>query len=284
MTKRQWARRLWPWLALALLALVMIRKFEHSQVYHPTREMMANGTELGRPFQNVHFDAEDGTALHGWFYSGTNEAPGAGFVFLVCHGNGGNISHRLHLADALLSTGAGVFLFDYRGYGQSSGRPSEEGTYLDAQAAHQWLAEQGIKDPQIIALGESLGGGIASELARRREVGGLALVSTFTSIPDIGAKLFPWLPVRFLASIKYDTRSKLPNIEVPVLILHSRVDDLIPFEHAEKNYAAIRSRKLLIEIQGTHNEAVVDRERFVNAIKEFLQLMENAEEAPRTQG
>ena len=116
-------------------------------------------------------------------------------------------------APLLLATGVNVFVFDYRGYGRSQGRPSEEGTYRDAQAAYQWLRQKGFPGTNIIAFGESLGGGVAAELAVRETVGGLVLQSTFTSIPDMGAELFPWLPVRWLGTIRYDTRSKLPRLQ-----------------------------------------------------------------------
>src|SRR5207249_8613654 len=113
---------------------------------------------------------------------------------LLCHGNAGNIGDRLEMAKALLQTGVNVFLFDYRGYGRSQGRPSEEGTYRDAQAAHQWLQQQGFEGANIIAFGESLGGGIASELALRAPLGGLVLQSTFSCMTDIGSRFSPGSP------------------------------------------------------------------------------------------
>src|SRR2546423_500014 len=117
----------------------MLRWFEHSQVYHPDRILTATGAELGRPFENVSFKAKDGVNLHGWFFPANQGSPRAGLVVLVCHGNAGNIGDRLALCQALLETGTSAFLFDYRGYGRSEGIPSEQGTYLDAQAAHHWL-------------------------------------------------------------------------------------------------------------------------------------------------
>jgi len=192
--------------------------------------------------------------LNGWFYPAAGLKPSDGCVFLFLHGNGGNISHRLPRVETLLETGASVFLIDFRGYGRSAGRPGEKGTYLDAQAACRWLRQKGFAAEKIIALGESLGGGIASELAVREKLGGLILQSSFTSLPDIGAELFPWLPVRWLASIRYDTVSKLPDIHCPVLIMHSREDDLIGFHHAEKNFAAAHEPKMLKIISGDHND------------------------------
>ena len=175
----------------------------------------------------------------------------------------------------LLESGVDVFAFDFRGYGRSEGRPSEEGTYLDAQAAWHWLNQKGFSGRDILVYGESLGGGVASELCVREPTGGLILQSTFTSIPDIGADIYPWLPVRRISSIKYDTHSKLPRIHVPVLVMHSRGDGLIGFGHAERNFKAANEPKLFCEIRGPHNDALEARDQFANGIEKFLQLVEN---------
>jgi len=258
--------------SLAVLGLlyVMLRWFEQSQVYQPSRELEASPTDLGRPFEEVRFLTSDGVALHGWFFPAATNSPRARLAFLICHGNGGNISHRLGLCGALLETGASVFLFDYRGYGRSEGRPGEEGTYRDAQAAHAWLRQKGLRGEHLIAYGESLGGGVVSELALRETLGGVVLQSTFTSLPEIGAELFPWLPVRLISTIKYDTRAKLPRIRVPVLVMHSRTDDLARFHHGERNFAAANRPKFFCALSGTHNEAVWTQTAYREALEKFL--------------
>jgi fermentation-respiration switch protein FrsA (DUF1100 family) len=272
--RRDWLGRLGK-LALVLLVLFMLlRWFEHKQTYHPSRTLYASGAELGRAWEEVHFTANDGPKLHGWFFPANTSSPHAHLVVLVCHGNGGNISHRLGLYDLLLATGVNVFAFDYRGYGRSEGRPSEAGTYRDAHAACTWIRQKGFAAANIIAFGESLGGGIASELAATKTVGALVLQSTFTSVPDLGAELFPFLPVRTLGSIRYDTHGRLPHIHVPVLVLHSRGDRLIPFHHAERNFAAANEPKWLGEIAGDHNDAVEDREGFQSAVEKLLHLLD----------
>jgi fermentation-respiration switch protein FrsA (DUF1100 family) len=260
--------------SLAVL-LLMLRWFEYSQVYHPSRNFRADGSELGHPFENLTFTARDGVALNAWFYPASTNAASQDVAVLVCHGNAGNIGDRLDLCSALLRAGANVLLLDYRGYGRSAGSPSEEGTYLDAEAAYDWLRQRGFASECIIAHGESLGGGVASGLAERRLVGGLVLQSTFTSVPDIGAELFPWLPVRWLSSIKYDTQSRLPQLNAPVLILHGRSDSLIRFHHAERNFAAARQPKWLVEIDGDHNDGVADPEAFAAAYGTLLTEVKN---------
>jgi pimeloyl-ACP methyl ester carboxylesterase len=190
---------------------------------------------------------------------------------LLLHGNAGNISHRLHYYQALLETGVNVFCFDYRGYGRSAGRPSEEGTYLDAQAAVNWLAARGFVSTEIVLLGKSLGGGIASELALREPVGGLILQNTFQSIPAVGKELFPFLPVARMASIHYDTHVKLPRIKVPVLIMHSRKDEFIGFHHGERNYAVANDPKMFWELDGGHNETLTwGKANYLQGLDQFL--------------
>jgi len=263
-------------LGICLLMVLMLRWFEHWQVYHPDRILTATGAELGRPFEDVVFKTSDGVELNGWFSPAFTNSPRAGLVVLLCHGNAGNIGHRLDTCRALLSTGASVFVFDYRGYGRSEGRPSEEGTYLDAQAAYQWLRQRGFQGTNIIAFGESLGGGVAAELACRETLGGLVLQSTFTSIPDIGAELFPWLPVRRLATIRYDTCAKLPRLKIPVLVMHSRTDEIIPFHHGQRNFAAANEPKLFCELNGFHNDPLSGGAHFIEGLQKLLVQIETA--------
>lgn len=267
-------------LAAALIVVwLMLRWFEHSQVYHPTRALEASPAELGRAFEEVSFHAADGVALHGWFFPADAGSARERWAFLICHGNGGNISHRLELCAALLRTGASVFVFDYRGYGRSEGRPGEEGTYRDAQSAHGWLRERGFQPENILPYGESLGGAVAAELALRERVGGVVIQSAFTSIAEVGAELFPWLPVRWMNTIRYDTREKLSRVAVPVLVLHSREDDLVAFHHGQRNYEAAREPKLFRELRGGHNAPVWEQPEFRAALEDFLHLVERGCEA-----
>jgi pimeloyl-ACP methyl ester carboxylesterase len=256
---------------------MLLRWFEHSQVYHPDRVMSATGAELGRPFEDVNFKASDGTKLNGWFFPSNPRSSRAHLAVMLCHGNAGNISSRLEMCAALLETGVNVFAFDYRGYGRSEGRPTEEGTYLDAQAAHQWLQQKGFRSQDIIVFGESLGGGIASELALREPLGGLVLQSTFSCMTDIGSELFPWLPVRWMSTIKYETCGKLPRLKIPVLVMHSRGDELVRFHHSEKNFAAANEPKLFWELKGDHNSPLTDRHGFIAGMEKFLGMVEKAE-------
>jgi len=271
---RKLARTLIEVLAACLLIFFMLRWFEHSQVYHPERVLATTGAALDRPFEDVFFKASDGVTLNGWFFPAGTNAHRRQLAVLLCHGNAGNISHRLDTCVALLATGVNVFVFDYRGYGRSEGHPSEEGTYRDAQAAYLWLRQKGFAGANIVAFGESIGGGVAAELAVREPLGGLVLQSSFTSIPDMAAELFPWLPVRWLGTIHYDTHSKLPRIHIPVLVMHSPADELVAFHHGQRNFAAANDPKLFWELRDDHNNPLADTPHFIAGLEKFLALIE----------
>jgi len=252
----------------------MLRAFEHSQVYHPSPDTEFAATDVRADGEDFFIAGRDGAQLHAWFFPGAASDARGEFVFLFCHGNGGNLTSRPGYYRAILATGAGLLTFDYRGYGRSAGHPNEAGTYEDAFAAYDWLRAKGIPAARIIVWGESLGGGIASKVAAEKEVAGLVLQSTFTSIPDVGAELFPFLPVKLLATIHYNTRERLPEIHCPLVVMHSRDDELVPFSHGEANYAAAGGRKAFVELVGGHNDALLaDESRYIAGANEILKML-----------
>lgn len=255
----------------------MFRWFEQRKVYIPSRvvppEVRSQISNGQLQLEDVYFTTRDGFRLHGWFFprSQSSKADRNRLLLMVFHGNKGNICHRIDFCRTWFELGVNILLFDYRGYGRSEGRPSEEGTYLDGQAAYAWARERGFAADSIIALGKSLGGGIASELAVREAVAGLILQNTFSNLPNVGSELFWWLPVRRFHSIKYDTLGKLPRIKVPVLILHSRKDQVIGFHHAEQNFAAANEPKMFREILGNHTGTLESgRAEYLAALQEYL--------------
>lgn len=261
-------------LVLAPVVLLMLfRWFEQSQVYHPSHDTEEPPRTLGAAQESFNFPATDGTKLHGWLLRAPESSARKHLVMLYCHGNGGTISDRLGYYQVILAAGVNVLAFDYRGYGRSEGKPGEKGTYSDAHGALAWLKEHGFPASNVIVWGESLGGGIASEVAATEPVDGLVLQSTFTSMPDIGSEVFPFLPVRLIGSIKYDTHARLPNIHCPVLVMHSKTDTLIRFHHGEQNFAAANEPKLFWEIHGDHNDAIdEDAPNFGAGLRKFLEL------------
>lgn len=220
-------------------------------VYFPTREH-DGGTPaaIGLSYENVALTAADGIRLHAWYVPGTRREK----TVLMLHGNAGNISHRLEKLAILYQLGVSVMLLDYRGYGYSDGRPDEAGTYRDADAAYEWLLRRGDAPESIVLYGESLGGGVAGDLAARREVGGLVLESAPSSMVDVAKFHYPFLPVALLLSVRYDAASKIPHVTAPVLILHSPEDEVVPFELAQRLYAAAREPKRLVKLRGGHND------------------------------
>jgi len=225
--------------------------FQSHYVYYPDRVLSADPGSIGLYFENVAFETTDRVKLSGWFIPGES----ASGVILFCHGNAGNISHRLESIQIFHRLGLDVFIFDYRGYGQSDGKPTEDGTYKDAAAAWQYLTEERQVNPnQIIVFGRSLGGAVASWLAQSHTPGALILESTFTSLPDIAATLYPYLPVRPLLRFEYNTAEYLGRVNCPVLIVHSRDDEIMPFSHGWRLFEMAKEPKEFLEISGTHNE------------------------------
>jgi hypothetical protein len=206
--------------------------------------------------------------LHAWFIPAEN----ARATVLFCHGNAGNISHRLDSIRLLHSLGLQVLIFDYRGYGRSDGRPSEKGSYRDVDAAWQYLLEvRGLPQTQIIIFGRSLGAAVAADLASRTRPAAVILESAFTSVPDMAAGIYPWLPVRLLSRYRYDNLDKVARLSAPLLLVHSRQDEIIPFVHGERLFERAHVPKQFLEIHGGHNDAfLTSRKAYTQGLKAFL--------------
>ncbi|MBY0271395.1 MAG: alpha/beta hydrolase [Burkholderiales bacterium] len=239
-------------------------------VYFPHIGGVAKSTpaQVKLPFEDVRITTTDGETLAAWWVPAE---PMRGAVLLL-HGNAGSIAERIDYLPHFHAMGYAVLLPDYRGYGASTGKPSEQGTYLDAQAAWRWLTgERGIKPGAIVVAGESLGGAVAAELAARVQPGSLILISTFTSVQDLGSEIYPWLPVRLISRYRYDTLAHLRNFRGPVLIAHSRDDEIVPFAHAERLFAAASGDKALLEMRGGHNNGFLfSQPSWVRTVSDFL--------------
>ncbi len=223
-------------------------------LYEPIRQIPYTPAELGLDFEEVYFKTGDHLRLHGWFVP----APNAQFTVLYCHGNGGNMMYFLETVNFLNSLGLNCFVFDYRGYGESQGAPSENGTYLDARAAYRWLTKKkGVTPQQIILFGWSLGGSIAAYLATKFKSAALVIESAFTSYPDIGRKFYPYMPVKWFARFDYPTIDYVRKVTCPVLVIHSRNDEIIPFEFGLEIYDAANEPKTFAEIFGRHNDCLL---------------------------
>ena len=239
-------------------------------VYYPTSDIEETPADSGLAFEDLWLDTEDGGRINAWFVPAGEGERGC---VLFCHGNGGNIGHRVPTLDLFHRLGWSVLVFDYRGYGRSPGRPSEERTYRDAAAAWNYLTvAKGYAPGHIVLFGRSLGGSVAAWLAQERAAGGLIVESSFTSVPDKGQELYPYLPVRLLSRFFYDTRAYVAKAKCPVAILHSPDDTLIGIHHGRELYAAAAEPRQFIEISGDHNEALeVGGEVYVRQIRDALE-------------
>ncbi len=228
--------------------------FQSQFIYFPERTLSADPSSIGLHFESISFESADGVKLSGWFIPGES----AKGVILFCHGNAGNISHRLESIQIFHRLGLDVFIFDYRGYGQSQGKPTEQGTYQDAEAAWRYLTEERQVLPnEIIVFGRSLGAAVASWLVQSHTPAALILESAFTSLPDIAATLYPYLPAKLLLRFEYNTAEYLGRIDCPVLIVHSHDDEIMPFSHGRQLFETANEPKKLLEISGTHNEGFI---------------------------
>lgn len=240
-------------------------------LFKPVRDIYYTPDELGLDFEKVTFKTPDGLKLNAWYVP----APDAQLTLLFCHGNGGNMMHRLDSISIFHDLGLNCLIFDYRGYGRSEGRPSEEGTYLDANSAYQWLAgEKNLSPDNIIIFGRSLGASVAAQLAGRVKTKALIMESGFTSYTDIGKKFYPYMPVRWFAAFNYNTIDYVRDVHCPVMIIHSRNDEIIPFEFSLQLYEAANEPKEFVEIFGGHNDGfLISGEIYKKAWTRWLQFL-----------
>ncbi len=265
--------RLAPLLFCAILLLPGCGWLNRKLMYVPYRELPADPGRLGLGFEDVAVRAADGPIIHGWYVPLASTSP----VILFCHGNGGDIATRLDKLRRLRAAGASVLLFDYRGYGRSTGVPTEQGTYADAEAMYAWLVDvKKVPPERIVFQGESLGAGVATELAVRHKAAGLIFESGFTSALDMGRRLFPHLPVKLLLVYRYDNASKIGRVDAPILVLHSPQDDIVPFEMGRAVFAAAREPKRFVELTGDHNRGYALAGRvYIDAVAAFLKETEH---------
>ena len=266
---------IWKLLLIGVCIYAVLTAFiyfrQSSLIYYPNmpgRTLDVTPREIGLAYQDVELLTEDNIKLHGWFIP--NESAKGTLLFF--HGNAGNISHRLESIKLFHKLGLNVFIIDYRGYGQSDGKVSEKGTYRDARAAWKYLSEtRGISTNQIIIFGRSLGASIAAWLASEHSPAALIIESGFTSVPSMAKRLYPFLPVRWLAVFSYDTKQYVANISCPVLIAHSRNDDIIPFAEGLELFDAAPGSKQFLEMRGGHNDGfMVSGLSYIQGLNSFI--------------
>jgi fermentation-respiration switch protein FrsA (DUF1100 family) len=254
--RRTWRYYVWRVGRILLIAylfvLLLLMFLENTLIFIPTNYADDDWAPAGIVLEDAHFTAADGTKLHGWY--APREKPTA--VVLFCHGNAGNVTHRIHVIRALHDrVGAAVLVFDYRGYGRSEGKPDEPGVLADARAARAWLAERaGVPPERIVLMGESLGGAVAVDLAADG-ARALILESTFSSMPDVAAYHYPWAPVRMLMKTQFDSATKIRGYRGPLFQSHGDCDSIVPLRFAKRLFDAANEPKRFLLIEGgDHND------------------------------
>lgn len=267
-------RMLWELLLPLAIAygavLVLVFLFQSHLVFFPGtgREAVVTPQSYGMRFESVPIRTADGETLDAWWVPAEN----ARGVVLFFHGNAGNISHRIDYLQMFHRLRYSTLIVDYRGYGKSTGTPSEAGTYRDAEAAWGYLLTVREARPQdIVIAGESLGAAVATWLAVQTTPRAVVLLSTFTSVNDLGAQVYWFLPVRLLSRIGYDNLANLKRIRAPVFVAHSRDDDIVPYTHGRKLFDTAAEPKAFLEMRGGHNDGFIfTQPEWVAALGDFL--------------
>jgi len=252
------------WILIALL----IYFYQPKLIYFPQKEVEVTPEYISLDYEELTLTTSDDMKLNAWWIP----HPDARATLLFLHGNAGNISHRLDSINIFYNLGLSVLIIDYRGYGKSTGAPSEQGTYIDAETAWDYLTkERNINPDNIIIFGRSLGGAVAIWLAEKHLSAGLIVESSFTAIADIGKHYYPYLPTSVLARIKYPSKNRISNVKSPVLVIHSLNDEIIPYENGKQLFQAANEAKTFLEINGGHNDGfIISGGIYSNGIDKFI--------------
>ena len=259
-----------------LVLALMLYLFQGRMVFlsnFPDRALGAAPSEIGLNYEDVSLTTSDNESLHGWYIPAVDSRG----VLLFFHGNAGNISHRLDSLKIFHELGLDTLIIDYRGYGQSTGKASEQGTYLDAQAAWDYLINsRGIPADRIIVFGRSLGGAVGAWLGVQHTPAAVIIESSFTSGVDMAHRLYPFLPVRLITRLHYPVADYAARLDCPVLVVHSRHDEIIPFTMGQAIYAAVKQQKKFLELRGDHNNGfLISQEDYIVGLKDFTQAILN---------
>lgn len=247
-----------------------IKYLENKGIYFPEKKIEFYPSFFNLSFQDIYLKTEDDVTINAWFIP----YPQAKYTLLFFHGNAGNLSHRLEKLMLLRKAGVNIFIIDYRGYGKSEGVVTEKGFYFDASATYHYLVNhRGILAGEIILYGESLGTAVAINLAAKTKVRAIILEGAFSRGRDMARKIFPFLPT-LIFSNSFDSLKKIQKVRVPKLFIHSRNDEVVPFELANKLYHASLAPKEFAEIEGCHNSAFLDsKEKYFSSIDLFIKKL-----------
>jgi uncharacterized protein len=266
-------RRVLGWLALPLLlyggALALLFVFQGRLLFINTRELYRDPSAMGWEYEDIELPVGNETT-HAWWIPAPEPARG---VFLFSHGNAGNIADRLESVSIIRGMGFDTLVYDYGGYGRSTGKPSEARCYADIRAMYRWLTEtRGIPPERIVIFGRSLGAGPSIQLATEAPAAALIAESAFLSVPQMAQRLYPIFPGALLARHRFDNEAKIAGIRMPVLLIHSPDDTIIPYDHGRRLYDLAPQPKAFLQINGGHNEGFWQSgSLYTSGILDFLQ-------------
>lgn len=244
------------WYVSVIFCLLSGCGLENRLIFHPSKEILRTPRDVGLEYQEHYFTTTDKVRLNGWFIP----HPQASATMVWFHGNAGNISDRVDNIKLLHDkTRISIFIFDYRGYGRSPGSSSEATTYLDGEAAMEFVrAQLKVESKNLVIFGRSLGAAVAAEIATRHDSRAVILESPFVSIREMAKVILPALPIASLFSAKFDVVDKVGKINTPLLVLHGDQDEIIPYEQGQRVFAAAREPKRFYSIKGAgHNDTFI---------------------------
>jgi uncharacterized protein len=261
-------------IAAVIGATLFLMIFEKQLIYYPAAALDLTPEALGMAFEDVAIDVEQDVKLHGWFIKSAKQPAAATVLF--SHGNAGNIADRVDRIRTWKTLGVDVLLYDYRGFGRSTGEPDEEGTYRDGRAAYDYLLKtRGVDPARLVLMGESLGCAISIQLALDRKAAGLVLEAPFASIPHMAAAIYPFLPAKLFVRTKYDNLAKIPQVKMPVLVVQGTQDEVIPVDQGRLVFEAAPQPKKFLSVEGAHHNDVyvVGGDRYLRELASFIESL-----------
>ena len=252
-----------------ILLLIIVFFFQRNLLYHPSvnNYLKNQGSNQPNEIEKVNITTSDKIDLIGWFYNKDLEKSK---TILFFHGNAGSLENRTYKLNHFKDLNVNFLIIAWRGFSGNKGKPNEKGLYEDGESAIRWLKTKGIDEKNIILYGESLGTGVAIEIAQNKNYAGIILESPFTSMINMGKKYYPFFPVRFLLKDKFESYKKLNNISVPILIMHGKVDKIVPYGMGKKMYELANEPKFFYS-QEYGDHMVEYDEKLLLALRQFIQ-------------
>ena len=252
-------------ISIYLFILISTYLFQRNLLYHPNYNSYS-GEKIIVPIEKIKIKTEDGIELISWFHN-KNLTHYKTILFL--HGNAGTLENRIYKINQFKEINVNFLIFAWRGFSGNKGKPTEKGLYEDARSAIRWLNSKGVEKKNIIIYGESLGTGVATEIAQNKNFAGLILEAPFTSMIDAGKEKYPFLPVKLLLKDKYESSKKIKNIYSPILVMHGKADKIIPFYMGKKIYSLANEKKTKYFTENDDHMMEFDI-NLSNTIRDFL--------------